>query len=259
MKLKFYKYHGAGNDFIIIDRRTNHFSLTEAEIKNLCNRRLGIGADGLMFLTDDEELDFEMIYYTADGKIGSFCGNGGRCIADFAFRILKITDKKITFKAADGIHYAEIKDQHVVSLSMKDVDSIEHVSENTTILNTGSPHYVQNVNNLIDFPVFDEGKRIRNLDQFPEGINVNFVENINGILHLRTYERGVENETFACGTGVTAVAIASVKNKNGNFEISLQTKNRDQFNVSFKKENNKVSNVILTGPVSFVYEGIFYL
>jgi len=256
MKTTFYKYHGAGNDFIIFDNREKSLHLNEKTINKLCHRQFGIGADGVMLLQNTREADFEMIYYNADGKIGSMCGNGGRCIADFSFHILKRTKKEMQFIAADGLHYAQILENNSISLSMQDVRTISF-EKGHTILNTGSPHYILDVKNLKDYPVFEEGRKIRNQPEFqPKGINVNFVENENDCIYLRTYERGVENETLACGTGVTAAAIASVNQLTGIFEKKLKTKEGDLCTVSFEKENaTTAKNIILTGPVQFVFKG----
>lgn len=256
MQHTFYKYHGAGNDFIILDNRNASLQLSENIIQRLCHRQLGIGGDGLMLLQESHEADFEMIYYNADGKLGSMCGNGGRCIADFAFRILEMTKEKMHFLASDGIHDAQILSDGSVTLSMQDVTNISF-SDGYTILNTGSPHYILPVENLKDYPVFEQGRSIRNEEEFlKEGINVNFVEEINGQLNIRTYERGVEDETLACGTGITAAAISSVGQKTGTFEETIKTKEGNVFIVRFNKNStHSAQDIYLTGPVQFVFKG----
>lgn len=256
MNVSFHKYHGAGNDFIILDNRSGKISLSRDEIEQLCHRRFGIGADGLMMVQESAEADFEMRYYNSDGLLGSFCGNGGRCIADYAFRVLRLTGPFMRFKASDGIHFARINEDRSVSLEMKEVDRIRFEGDHI-ILDTGSPHYIQYVTDLPEYPVAAEGRLIRNKPGFqPRGINVNFLELREGVLHLRTYERGVEDETFACGTGVAAAAIANVAKETGRFTVAVRTKAGHHFEVSFLKERpDAAKEIILQGPVEFVFEG----
>jgi diaminopimelate epimerase len=213
MKINFFKFHGCGNDFIIFDDRENIFSLTQKKIENLCNRRFGIGADGLILIRNRKEADFEMIYFNADGKTGSMCGNGSRCAVSFAFDLSLIKEKCI-FIAADGLHEAEIKNisnekEKMVAVKMRDVSGIE-INPAFIFLDTGSPHVVVQQKNIDELNVFDEGRKIRYNERFKEkGTNVNFIEKENEFIKVRTYERGVEDETLSCGTGVTASAIAS--------------------------------------------------
>src|SRR3546814_455488 len=205
-QISFSKYQGAGNDFIIIDDRSGRICPDVELFSNWCNRRFGIGADGVMLVRNHSELDFEMLYFNADGREGSMCGNGGRCIAAFA-RELGITGTESRFMAVDGPHRARISDGEV-SLEMKDVSRVEE-NEGDYILDTGSPHFIRITNQLTNLDVIGEGRAIRYNDRFrEEGINVNFVEPVGQRYAVRTYERGVEDETFACGTGVTAVALA---------------------------------------------------
>lgn len=216
MKLNFFfKYEGAGNDFILIDNRNKSFSLINdtKSIKKLCDRHFGIGADGLMVLQMKNGIDFEMLYFNADGKEGSMCGNGGRCIVAFANQ-LKLIKRETNFLAVDGPHYATISENgNLVSLQMIDVQEIK-TDGDAFILNTGSPHYVLEVENLASKDVYLDGKSIRYNEPYNvKGINVNFVEDLGDHYYVRTYERGVENETFACGTGVTAVSMAMAKKK----------------------------------------------
>jgi len=208
MKIKFHKYEGAGNDFIIIDNRNRQFDTTNYKlIERLCNRKKGIGANGLILLQLVEGYDFEMVYFNADGHVGSMCGNGGRCIVDFA-KQLNIFDEDCHFLACDGAHQASWNES-LVSLMMQDVKSIEKGSD-FLFLDTGSPHYVKFVDNLMDLDVKAEGRKIRFNDRFKaEGTNVNFVEIKGDGLYLRTYERGVEDETLACGTGVVASVLSA--------------------------------------------------
>lgn len=257
MDLKFYKYQGTGNDFVIIDNRNNTFDKNNAQlISKICNRKFGIGADGLMLLENAEQSDFKMIYYNADGNESSMCGNGGRCIVAFA-KLLNIIKSTCTFIAIDGLHYASIKG-NVVNLQMINVTEI-NVFENHIFLDTGSPHHVTFTNNLTKFDVYNEGKKIRNgSPYFEKGTNVNFVEQINNeTFKVRTYERGVENETLSCGTGVTAVAISVHKtNKTVSKNIKLETQG-GSLEVSFEVENNTYKNIFLKGLTTLVFNGNF--
>ncbi|RQO31157.1 diaminopimelate epimerase [Taibaiella sp. KBW10] len=254
MTLHFYKYQGAGNDFVILDNRNQTYALTRAQINFLCDRRFGIGADGLMLLEQADGYDFKMVYYNADGNESSMCGNGGRCITAFA-RQIGIGETEHFFIAVDGAHKAFIKADGQVSLQMQDIDHIEFGAAET-ILNTGSPHYVSFQQDIDQINVYAEGKRIRNQERFqPKGINVNFVAVVPEGLTIRTYERGVEDETLACGTGVTAAAIASVCGQTGHFEVAVAAKG-GKLQVSFDKtDKTTVRNVWLTGPAKMVFEG----
>lgn len=254
MNLSFYKYQGTGNDFIIIDNRSNVFPKDNVTLINkLCNRYFGIGADGFILLENDDKSDFKMIYFNADGNESTMCGNGGRCIVAFA-HFLGLFKNETTFNAIDGLHYASINNNEV-SLQMIDVNSVD-IKNDYVFTNTGSPHHVQLVDNLDNFNVFTEGKKIRNEVYGLEGSNVNFVEQINeNTFKVRTYERGVENETLACGTGVTAVAIAMyATNKTTNNVITLPVKG-GTLEVSFEEKNNNYTNVFLKGPATFVFKG----
>lgn len=254
MKLHFYKYQGTGNDFVIIDNMDKHISLTQQQVAFLCDRHFGIGADGLMLLEPEDGYDFKMVYYNADGNESTMCGNGGRCITAFA-KLKGIVNDKANFIAIDGQHTATIDSNGTVHLAMQDVNKIS-VEENHTILNTGSPHYIHWVDNAEQADVFNKGREIRNRELFqPKGINVNFVQQTGNGIIVRTYERGVEDETLSCGTGVTAAAIASVKNSTGNFNIPIQTPG-GKLNVSFTKPaQNKAGKVVLSGPATLVFEG----
>lgn len=256
MQLEFYKYQGTGNDFIMIDNRSDIFPKENTElVKHLCDRRFGIGADGLILLDTDTETDFRMVYYNSDGNLSSMCGNGGRCLVAFAKK-LDIIHNETTFIASDGLHYATVSEENIVSLQMIDVTEIKNTSE-YSYLNTGSPHHVQLVTDLENFNVKDNGAVIRYGDLYgKEGSNVNFVKKINeNTFCLRTYERGVEGETLACGTGATAVAIAM--NATGQTNLNAINLNVEGGNlaVSFDIENGKYTNVFLKGPAEFVYKG----
>ena len=253
--MEFYKMDGAGNDFVVVDNRDGRISLTEKEIALMCHRRLGIGADGLMTLDPAAgNYDFTMRYYNSDGRLGSMCGNGGRCIA-FLANILGMGER-VRFTAYDGPHEATVTPDHpngrkaIVALSMQDVrkESIRHIA-NGIYLDTGSPHFVLEVNDLNNYNVVGCGKELRNRkDLFPHGANIDFVEQgPDGVWRMRTYERGVEDETLACGTGVTAVA------------LTLQCHRVDtrlaHFNVDYESLTESFHNIVLTGPASLNFTG----
>jgi diaminopimelate epimerase len=257
MKLNFYKYQGAGNDFILVDNRTGQINHRNPQlISKLCDRRFGIGGDGIMFLQNTEDYDFEMIYYNADGQPSSMCGNGGRCIVAFA-KYLNVIDTETNFLAVDGPHYAKISDTgDWVSLQMIDVDTVNR-DVDAYVLNTGSPHYVQLTNDLEHKDVYTEGHAIRNNPTYlSKGINVNFVEPLDNGYFVRTYERGVEDETYACGTGVTAVALAMAKENNQKGTISTPIKVLGgNLNIRFNYDGLKFTEIFLEGPAVKVFEG----
>lgn len=253
MNLSFYKYQGTGNDFILVDNRAKTFPKNNAElVAKLCDRHFGIGADGFILLENDATTDFKMVYFNADGSTNTMCGNGGRCIVAFAKK-LEIISGKTTFMASDGLHHATIKN-NIVSLQMIDVDTVK-IEDDFMFVNTGSPHHVQLVKDVANFEVFSEGRKIRN-SYGTEGSNVNFVEQINNeTFRVRTYERGVEDETLACGTGVTAVAIAmEATNKTDKNHIKLLVEG-GELEVSFTNTNGKYSDVNLIGKAEFVFKG----
>jgi len=254
MIMRFHKYQGTGNDFILVDNREQQVELTRAQIAFLCHRRFGIGADGLMLLGTADGYDFTMTYYNSDGGESTMCGNGGRCITAFAHLLGLVSDKAI-FRAIDGDHHALIDNKGIVALEMKDVDQIVHYPDHS-ILDTGSPHYVSWTADVAGAEVFNEGRRIRYSDEFmPGGINVNFVERAGELLKVRTYERGVEDETYSCGTGVTAAAIAATGNATGSFSTKIETPG-GLLSVTFEKPSaGAARNVVLTGPARFVYDG----
>jgi len=255
----FFKYQGAGNDFVLIDNRKQHFDVSNtALVAQLCDRRFGIGADGLMLLQNKIGYDFEMLYYNADGNLGSMCGNGGRCIVSFA-KHLGIIGSHTKFLAVDGEHEATINAAaDWVSLKMIDVEKIEKDGD-AFVLNTGSPHYVKVVAGLPHFNVYQEGRAIRYNERYKEqGINVNFVEPALNGYSVRTYERGVEDETLACGTGVTAVALAmaAAKNQTGDINTSIRAMG-GELNIRFTHKDGVFSKIYLEGPATLVFEGNF--
>ncbi|MEA2105893.1 MAG: diaminopimelate epimerase [Bacteroidota bacterium] len=255
MKFTFSKYQGTGNDFIIIDNRDSSLNLTKKQIAQICDRRFGVGADGLMFLEKHPTLDFNMRYFNSDGNEGSMCGNGGRCLVAFA-KSLAIIDQETTFNTIDGTHKALIKQKDIVALQMQDVKEVLKMDGNY-FLDTGSPHYVIFSKNIEEIDVYTEGKKIRESKRFaPKGTNVNFVEINNNNLFVRTYERGVEDETLSCGTGVTAAAIcASAKLNIDKNSFDISTRGGD-LSVCFQKNrNNSFTDIWLTGPAQFVFKG----
>ncbi|SJZ53005.1 diaminopimelate epimerase [Sediminibacterium ginsengisoli] len=254
MTYTFYKYQGTGNDFIIMDNRDGNISLTEEQVKHLCDRRFGIGADGLMLLNTLPGYDFEMIYYNSDGRPSSMCGNGGRCLTRFAYE-MGIHCSRYRFMAVDGEHEAELADHGWIRLKMKDVDDIED-RRGDAVLNTGSPHYIKPVTDVMALDVYKEGRAIRYNREFESaGINVNFVENDNNRIIVRTYERGVEDETYSCGTGVTASALVFAHNDNGFNRVEVKTKG-GHLAVEFDKTGeSSFRNIWLCGPATFVFKG----
>ena len=258
MQRSFYKYQGTGNDFVIIDNRQQNFDKNNTKrIASLCDRRFGIGADGLILLESHPNADFKMVYYNADGNESSMCGNGGRCIAAFA-KQLGIIDNKATFEAIDGIHEAKIEND-IVSLKMQDVTDVEN-HNSYVFLDTGSPHHVQFTDRLETLDIKSEGRKIRYGHPYGEaGSNVNFVSQIeNDKFAVRTYERGVEDETLSCGTGVTAVALAMHKlGRTNSNSIRLETPG-GSLTVSFESSDDGYTNIWLIGPAMQVFNGVIH-
>lgn len=258
MKLSFYKYQGTGNDFVMIDNRQNILSKNDTKlIKKLCDRKFGVGADGLILLEnpDQPQDDFTMVYFNADGRESSMCGNGGRCIVAFA-NFLGIIEKTARFTAIDGPHEATVEDG-MIGLKMMDVPEV-NVNEDHVFLNTGSPHHIVFSENIEELDIRMMGAEIRNSDAYKGsgGTNVNFVEFLQADhLKVRTYERGVEDETLSCGTGVTAVALAAyTTGKTKNNSVDLDTPG-GKLNVSFEAEGSFFKNIWLKGPAEMVFEG----
>lgn len=257
--IPFYKYQGAGNDFIIVDDRNGGFDVNDTDlVKRLCDRRYGIGADGLMLLQAQPGYDFRMVYYNADGHEGSMCGNGGRCIVAFARRQGLVADNTV-FLAVDGEHRASINEAgDWVSLQMVDVAGATRHGE-AYVLDTGSPHYVELVEGLAGFPVYERGHAIRNSEPYgAKGINVNFVEPAESGYFVRTYERGVEDETLACGTGATAVALAMAMHhgQEGALQTHIRVMGGDLM-IKFRRLGDSFTDIYLEGPAAFVFAGEF--
>jgi diaminopimelate epimerase len=256
MNVKFHKYQGAGNDFILLNNRYNSYTaLSESQIKLLCDRHFGIGADGLMLLEDLKGHDFKMVYFNSDGRQSTMCGNGGRCIVRFA-QDLKIINASTNFLAIDGPHDAKIEENGIVSLKMIDVH-YEFKDGADYILNTGSPHYVVFADSVSKIDIVEEARAIRYSEPYKEhGINVNFVKiNDAQSIEIRTYERGVENETLSCGTGVVAASLAFALKENLNSgRIHVAAKGGKLF-VDFKRDGNSFTDIWLNGPAVKVFEG----
>lgn len=259
MKLHFYKYQGTGNDFILIDNRDGQWQLTTAQVAQLCNRRFGIGADGLMELRSEAGYDFRMMYYNADGREGSMCGNGGRCLVKFA-HFVGIHKNDYRFVASDGEHLASIEANGWVRLKMKDVPSVMR-NGNHDVLDTGSPHLVKLVQNLREYAVVAEGRHIRYSDEYKaQGVNVNFVEPLSGSrIFVRTYERGVEDETLSCGTGVTAAAIVNAHNDRGFNHVDIKTLGGELYVEYDRKADDVFEDIWLVGPALKVFDGFIDL
>lgn len=268
----FYKYQGAGNDFLIADNRDGSLRLSPEQVARLCDRRYGVGADGLMLLETSDRYDFRMVYYNSDGSGGMMCGNGGRCIVAFA---ADRGVKNFEFEAADGYHKAEILSDDgiikTVRLKMTDVLEIKAyeylegmpIPSEGYFLNTGTRHYVRLVEDVENCRLFAEGRLIRYAREFqPEGVNVNFVEPCGDYLKVRTYEKGVEDETNACGTGIVASCLAAWSSRAmepqhigpDRFRYDVRAK-RDALAVEFtQKDDMLAADVWLTGPAAYVAE-----
>ena len=254
MKATFYKYHGTGNDFILLDNRDGALNLSNETVAKLCHRRFGIGADGLMLLENVAGYDFKMVYYNADGNESSMCGNGGRCIVTFA-KALGTINKEANFLATDGAHAATVCDDGTVELKMQDT-TIKDLGGGAWFLDTGSPHFVKWVNGVADFDVFNNGKNIRQNPMFaPGGTNADFMEMTQDGLFVRTFERGVEDETLSCGTGVVAAAIASKADELGWFKVDVITLGGILSVTFYKLEAKLATNILLTGPAVLVFKG----
>jgi diaminopimelate epimerase len=256
MKIHFYKYQANGNDFVVIDNRKTKMSLTKEQIVKICDRRFGVGADGVMLIEQHPSLHFNLEYFNSDGS-QSLCGNGSRAAVHFASQ-LGLVNGKATFNAYDGPHDAELLSTDIVRLKMNNVTDVKNLGDDYFI-NTGSPHFIQFVNDIDTHPVYEEGKRIRYSDTFkPGGTNVNFVsKQKDNTIFVRTYERGVENETLACGTGVTAAALAAsfhgytspvhIKTLGGDLSV--------EFMPATTGQPGTFQEIYLVGPAKMVFEG----
>ncbi len=251
MTIPFSKYQATGNDFILIDNRNLFLTLSPKQVYHLCQRRLGIGADGLILIQNHKQADFEMVYYNADGNLGSFCGNGSRAVCFFAKEIGAISSNKISFIAYDGIHQAEILN-NAVRVLMNPYQNFKPLNDHEFFLDTGSPHHVVFVEDVWNYPVNEKGKEIRNFERYqPNGTNVDFVSKIQEGIFVRTYERGVEEETLSCGTGVTASAICYLKQqKQETGTVFVSTLGGD-----LKVTIYSAEQIFLEGPVKQVFTG----
>ena len=258
MRLEFYKYHGAGNDFIVIDNRGGHFDKTNVNlVRHLCQRHFGIGSDGLILMENHPELDFDMTFFNPDGT-QSFCGNGSRCAIAFAYYLLMI-EKDVMFNSTDGVHHGKYVSEDEIWVNLHNVNAIE-TGESYTLLNTGSPHYICEVDKVDAVDVLQEGRKIRYSNRFKnEGVNVNFIETITeNHIKIRTYERGVENETLACGTGITAAAISYAYQTNSDSPVVVEAKG-GKLTVTFEREGEGFKNIWLKGPAKQVFKGEIYV
>ncbi len=253
MKQKFYKYQGTGNSFILIDNRNKDFIYDEKIIRFLCDRNFGIGSDGLIILNEHQNFDFEMKFYNPDGSEATFCGNGGRCIVAFA-KFLGIITNKTTFLAKDGVHEAYFEYERVV-LKMIDVEEIRKIND-VFYINTGTHHTVKFVADVDNVDIMQTAPKIRYSKEFePHGTNVNFVENCKNYIKIRTYEKGVEQETLSCGTGVVAAALVHsfVENSTTNF-VNVQA-DGGMLKVKFQRTEKGFKNIYLYGSATQVFEG----
>jgi len=254
MIVQFYKYQGTGNDFILIDDRAERLEIKNEHILKLCSRKFGIGSDGVIIIRDKKGFDFEMIFYNPDGS-QSFCGNGSRCAVLFAYHMGVIT-RETKFLSTDGVHEAIIKDGSIVELKMNDPVIFNQKGDLTFFINTGSPHYVEFRNEIDDLDFVNESKKIRYNEEYnDDGVNVNFVEK-NGVgIKMRTYERGVENETLSCGTGVTAAALAFADCETiESGEIEVITAG-GKLKVRYNNNAGQFTDIWLIGPAQYVFKG----
>lgn len=282
-KYFFIKINGAGNDFILFDRKVNpDLKLTPDSIQQLCNRRKGIGADGIITIADSDKADFEMEYYNSNGSLGSLCGNGSRCALKYAFESGRHQNGKMSFVVGNENFSGEIISNKVVKFNLNEPKKAKYNFKikaagqmiNASYADTGSPHVVikssdvlkhpinleSGFSSLENFPVIELGKEIRNHNDFkPGGTNVNFINVMEDKVYIRTYERGVEDETLACGTGSTAAALISFINDNLKPPITVVTYGGDELIVDFKVENQRVTNLSLSGPAEISFTGEFYL
>ncbi len=260
--MKFYKYHGAGNDFIMLDNREGSFDASDTErIKLLCHRHFGISADGMLLVENDTDTDFKMVYINSDGSMGSMCGNGGRCIVRFANDILKIIKDpgNVKFRAVDGVHEAKIikneQEDDEVSLKMQEVKDIGERNGFSFLYSGTTPHHIAFVENLTSFPICTEARKVRDADPDPKGVNINYVEIKEGVVFARTYERGVEDETLACGTGATSIAIALHHLGKITENSAVIKMPGGDLKISFKKVGDTYQNIWLSGPTKLVFKG----
>jgi diaminopimelate epimerase len=274
VKIHFYKYQATGNDFVMIDNRSGIHSFTQAQVQKICDRKFGVGADGLMLVEKDPKFDFNLVYYNSDGS-QSLCGNGSRAAVRMAASLGLVKGTRTTFKAYDGPHEAELLPNGIVRLKMNDVGSVRDF-DGDLFIHTGSPHYIRFTNQVESFPVYQEGKTIRHNEKFqPGGTNVNFVEPLSdNSIFVRTFERGVENETLSCGTGVTAAALAAsykgysspvkIRTKGGELSVEFTPVNPKNGSHSNSQNGNSAApagqggmftDIFLIGPANLVFEG----
>ncbi len=282
-KISFSKMSGAGNDFIVIDKDLNHdFVLNNIVIKNLCDRRNGIGADGVITIADSSDYDFDMGYYNADGSTGSLCGNGARCAIKFAGLSGRLKNEKTEFLSNSVNYTGEVLNENLIKFNFNPPGKLKYNFKikafnqliNACFADTGSPHVIIKIEDVLfdpknpksiytgldEFPVFELGREIRHHQDFnPGGTNVNFIQIVDGKIYIRTYERGVENETLACGTGSTAAAVIAFFTDGLQPPVSLITKGGDELIVNFNVNDKQIEKLSLTGPAKVIFTGEFLL
>jgi len=255
--IEFIKYHGTGNDFIILDGFKSAYDAdtwSAEQIKLMCHRNFGIGADGLIICAPSADSDFQMVYYNSDGYQSSMCGNGGRCILHFAYQNQYCSDEAV-FEAIDGLHQGQVKGD-IISLKMQDVSTYEQLNDKAYFIDTGSPHYVTFHEGVDKLDIVAEGRKIRYNERFKfKGTNVNFVEKVESQIRVRTYERGVEDETLSCGTGVVAASLISQIHFDSKVNSCKVLTKGGSLKVSFESEDNTFKNIWLIGPATPVFRG----
>lgn len=266
-ELKFSKYSGAGNDFILIDNREGGFDADSGLIEKMCARQIAVGADGLILLENSDQADIRMRYFNADGGEAEMCGNGSRCLIAFA-RKLGIVKDEYSFQTMERVLKARVKGD-AISIQMGEVldtllnIDIEVDARKCTVhfTNTGVPHTILFVDDLDQIDLDGTGGKIRFHQRFqPKGTNVDFVTKTGkNSVAMRVYERGVEGETLACGTGVTAAGIIANLVHNVKPPVKVAVRSGDTLTVDFKKSDDKFSDVVLTGPATLIYDGTYYL
>ena len=271
-KIIFTKMSGSGNDFVVIDKKHNHNLVVEERfVQKICDRRNGIGADGLITIEDSTDYNFLMNYYNADGSTGSLCANGARCAILFASETGRLKDNKAEFVSNDVVYIGEVISDSEIKFFLNPPKKIKYNFKikvggkllNAHFADTGSPHVVIEINeskgiftSLDQVPVESVGREIRYLPEFsPGGTNVNFIDVIDGVIHIRTYERGVETETLACGTGSVAAALICYVSHKLSVPVEIIPKSNEKLFVNFDVENSKVRNLSLTGPAKTVFTG----
>jgi len=255
-EIQFHKYQGTGNDFILIDDRSENFPTSKELVQKLCDRKFGVGADGLILIQNHPELDYRMVYFNSDGS-QSLCGNGSRCGFAFA-RLLGMVDSEAIFETTDGIHKIKLEGG-LIHFQLFDVSEKNKLSDHEWYLDTGSPHHIVFSESIDRLDVKAQGSAVRYSDRYSSqnGTNVNFAQLLPNKVKIRTYERGVEDETLSCGTGATAVGLLA-----GSMEysspVTVETAG-GELKVFFKKENEHFTDIWLAGPAEKVFAGSIFI